>query len=116
MQQPAGDLEASLHTAGKRLDQVIAAVPELEHLEQDLGPLPPNLARHVIQHAVDVHVLPRREIAVETRVLEHDAEAPPHFRLMPGGIEPIELERPARWLEQRREHLDGGGLPGAVRT
>src|SRR2546428_13376325 len=70
----------------------------------------------MVQDAVDIHVLPRREVAVETRILEHDAEAPPHLRLVRGGIEPVELERAARGPQQGREHLDGGGLPGAVRT
>src|SRR5437667_12910083 len=70
----------------------------------------------MVQDAVDIHVFPRRELAVETRILEHDAEAPPHLRLMFCWIQPVELERAARGVEQRRERLDGGGLAGAARA
>src|SRR5436309_243044 len=108
VQQPAGDLEAAFHATGKCLHQIVAPVPQLEHLEQRLGPPPPDVPRHVIQHAVDVQVLPRRELAVETRILEHDAKAPSHLVRMLGGIEPVQLERPARGAEQRRERLEGG--------
>src|SRR5205823_5843328 len=116
VQQPARDLEAAFHAAGERLHQIVTPLPQLEHPEQRLAPLPADLARHMVQHAVDVHVLPRRELAVETGILEHDAEAPPHLRLMRGGIEPVELERAARGAQQRRQHLDRGGFAGAVGT
>src|SRR5213592_1769207 len=116
VQQPTGDFQAALHATGERLYQVIAPVPQLEHAEQSLAPLPSGTTRYMVQDAMDIHVLPRREVAVETWILEHDAEAPPHLRLMRGGIEPVELERAARGPQQGREHLDGRGLPGAVPT
>src|SRR6266436_1339049 len=116
VQQPAGDLEPPLHPARERLHEIPAPLPQLEHREQGLRPFPPDLARHVIQDAVDVHVFPRRQVAVETGVLKHDTEPPPHVRLMLRGIEPVELQRSARRVEQGREHLDRGGLPGAVGT
>src|SRR5437773_1742798 len=116
VQQPARDLETAFHSARERLYGVRAPVPQLEHFEQDLGALAPNLARHVVQDAVNIHVFPRRELAVETGVLKHDTETAPHIRLMPRGIEPVELERSARGVEQGREHLDRGGLPGAIGT
>src|SRR6266566_6245717 len=63
---------------------------------------------------MDVHVLPRRQLGVETRVLEHDAELPADFGLVRGGIQAIELEGAARRVQERGEHLDSGGLAGAV--
>ena len=43
-----------------------------------------GLARHVIEHAVQLHVLVGGQLAVEARVLEHDAEALAHLvRLAP---------------------------------
>src|SRR2546426_627861 len=74
VQRPAGDLEPALHAARERLHQVLAPLPQLEHPQQGFTPPPPRMPRHVIQHAVDIHVLPRRELAVETGILEHDAE------------------------------------------
>src|ERR1051325_11118356 len=115
VQQPAGDLETAFHAARERLDQIGAPLPQLEHSEQCLAALPAGVPRHMIQHAVNIHVLPRRQIAIEARILEHDAEALAHFRLMGDGVEPVELERAARGTKQGREHLDGGRLAGTVR-
>src|SRR6266581_1700728 len=115
VQQPTGDLEAALHATGERLHQVVTPVPQLEHPQQDFTPLPPGVPRHVVQHPVDVHVLPCRELAVETRILEDDAEPLADCRLMRGDIESVELERARRRAQQGGEHLDRGGLAGAVR-
>src|SRR5437879_581446 len=115
VQQPAGDLEAALHAAGERLHQVVAPLPQLEHPQEQFTPLAPGVPRHVVQHPVDVHVLPRRELAVETRILEHDAEALADFRAMGGDVETVELERARRRMQQGGEHPDGRGLAGAVR-
>src|SRR5439155_886157 len=82
-----GDLEAALHAPGERLHQVIAPLPQLEHPQQDFTPLPPGVPRHAVQHPVDIHVLPCRELAVETRILEDDAEPLADCRLMRGDIE-----------------------------
>src|SRR5881398_138124 len=115
VQQPAGNLEPALHAAGERLDQVIAPLPQLEHPQQGFAPLPPRVPWHVVQHAVDVHVLPRREVAVETGILEHHAESLADLGWMCGRVESVELERAARRPQQGGEHLDGGGLAGPVR-
>src|SRR5436309_14142311 len=115
VQQPTGDLEAALHATGERLHQVIAPLPQLEHSEQRLAPRSSDLTRHMVQHAVDIHVLPRRELAVETRILEDDAEPLADVGPMRGDVESVELERARRRMQQGGEHLDGGGLAGAVR-
>src|SRR5438094_791943 len=78
-------------------------------------PVAPRLPWHVVQHAVDVHVLPRREVAVETGILEHHAESLADLGWMCGRVESVELERAARRPQQGGEHLDGGGLAGPVR-
>ena len=64
---------------------------------------------------MNFHVLPGREVLVEARVLEYDAEALAHVVRVHGRVEPVELERPRRRPQQRREHLDRRRLPCAVR-
>src|SRR5438093_1089431 len=115
VQQPTGDLEAAFHAAGERLHQVIAPLVQFEHPQQHFTPRPPGVPRHVVQHPVDVHVLPRRELAVETRIMEDDAEPLADFRRMHGDVESVELERARRRAQQGGEHLDGSGLAGAIR-
>src|SRR3989449_8866012 len=90
--------------------------PTLFRSQQVFTPRPPYVPRHVVQHPVDVHVLPRRQLAVETRILEHDAEPRADRCPVGGDVEPVELERAARGVQQRREHLDRGGLPCPIRT
>ena len=70
----------------------------------------------MVQHAVDVHVLPGREVAVEAGILEHDAEPLADVHGMRGDVESVELERARRRAQERREHLDGRGLPRPVRA
>ena len=78
VQQPASDLEAPLHAAGKRLDQVVLAVPQLDELHQVLDFGRRFSARHSIEPRVKEHVLVRRQLVVERRVLKDDAERLPH--------------------------------------
>src|SRR5438270_739457 len=104
----AGDLAHLVRGRG-------ALVPQLEQPQEDFTPLPPGVPRHVVQHPVDVHVLPRRELAVETRILEHDTEPLADFPRVRGDVESVELERARRRAQQGGEHLDGGGFAGAVR-
>ena len=47
-----------------------------------------DLARHVIEDAVDFHVLLGGDVAVQAGVLEDDAESLPYFVRMCGGSSP----------------------------
>src|SRR5436190_1546846 len=114
VQEPARDLEAPSHPARERLHEVVPAIPQLEQLEQRLPALPADSARHVVQHTVNVEVLPGGQLAVETGILKDDAESLANFGRILDGIQTVELERAARRAEHGRQHLDGRRLPGAV--
>ena len=96
VQQAAGDLQAALHAAGELLHWIVAAVPELEQLEQPFDALLADLARDFVEDAVEVHVFVGGELVVEAGVLEDDAEAFAHLGVMrpPGSSRPA---RPCRW-------------------
>ena len=51
---------------------------------------------------------------VEAGVLEDDAERAPHLVLLALRIVPVDAKGAAGWLQDGGEHLDGGGLAGAV--
>ena len=74
MQEAAGDLQAALHAAGESLDQAVLPVPELHEIQHLLDRLGRLGARHAIQAGVEEHVLVSRELVVERRILEDDAE------------------------------------------
>ena len=58
----------------------------------------------------------RGQLVVEAGVLEHDAERSPHLVLLRARVEAVDAQRAAGGLEQGGQHLDGGGLAGAVRA
>ena len=48
-------------------------------------------ARHVVEHAVQVHVLVGGQLLVEARILKDDAEPPPHLGRVRQRIEAVDL-------------------------
>src|SRR5204863_9346111 len=116
VQKSARDLQTPLHAAGVVLHWIVLAIPELEQLQQLLGALVARRSRDAVEHAVQVHVLVRRQLLIQAWILKDDPEQAPDVRGVRGGIQPVDLNRPARRYEQRRQHLDRRGLPGAVRT
>src|SRR5579859_2948311 len=114
MKQPARDFQTAPHAAGERLHEIVPPVPQFEQLEQRLAALVAHAPRHMIEHAVDVDVFPRRQLAVEARVLEHDAEPRADLSRLNHRIQAVELERATGRPQHRREHLYRGRLPGAV--
>src|SRR5512146_520821 len=76
----------------------------------------PHFVRNVIEHAMYLHVFPRGQVAVETGILKHNAEALADVVLMCARVKPVKLNCAAGGMQQRGEHLDGGGLSGSIRT
>src|SRR5579885_2242139 len=116
VQQAPRDLKPAAHPARKSFDERVAAFPKLEEFEERLGALAPLALRDAVEDAVDFHVLPRRQILVETWVLEDDAEASAHLIALDRRVESVELYLAARRSQERRQHLDGRRLPRAVRA
>src|SRR5271170_4400187 len=56
MQQPARDLEATLHASRKFLNQAILPIPQLNKSKELLNPLAPEFFLDAIQNTVKFHV------------------------------------------------------------
>ena len=97
MQKAARNFQPPLHAAGEFLHLVVAPLPQLEELQQFFRSLVADLVRHVIEHAVDFHVFPGGQVAVEAGVLKDDAEALAGFVLVRLRVEPVELDRRRWW-------------------
>ena len=54
------------------------------------------------------------QLVVEAGVLEDDAERAPHLVLLALRIVPIDAKGAAGGLQDGGQHLDGGGLSGAI--
>jgi hypothetical protein len=65
---------------------------------------------------VKVEVLVGGEPDVEGRILEHEPDRPPDLIRLAHHVEAGERCTAAGRLQQRRENLDGGGLPCAIGT
>jgi hypothetical protein len=70
----------------------------------------------MIEHAMKIHVFPGGQILVQAGILKHDSKSCPHFMLVAGGIESIDLQSSTRRGQQSGQHLDRGGLASAVWT
>ena len=95
VQQAAGDFQPALHAARKRLDSSVRAGPTTR-----TGSKEPRirsartLARDVVEHAVQVHVLVGGQLVIEAGVLEHDAEAPADLQRDCAGSRPSIVMEP----------------------
>ena len=74
VEQRAGNLEAPLHAAGIGFHEVVPAVPQLDEFEEGVHPLLALAGGHAVENAVNLHVFPAGQLAIETGVLENDAE------------------------------------------
>ena len=70
--------------------------------------------RHAVQHAVQFQVLPRSELVIKTRILEHDPKRPAYVILLMERIKSVDANLTARRAQKRREHFDRGGLARAI--
>src|SRR4029079_8712529 len=115
VQQPTRDLEAPGHPAREGGDAARAPIPQLHHLEDVLEALLGRVARHAVQLRVEPEVLLRREVLVERRVLEDQADVPADVGRAAHDVEPGDRRAAAGRPEQRAQDVDGGRLAGAVR-
>src|SRR5207302_10585627 len=111
VQQAARDLEAPLHAAGEALDQIVAAVPQLEELQQALHTLAAELARRAVEHSVQIQILAGGELGVEAGILEDDAEAAAERTRLSECVQSSDLDPAAGRRDQCGQHVDGGCLP-----
>jgi len=75
--QRARDGEAAFHPARERVDTRVAAIAQLDELEQLRCPFADLRARKVEVATVDHQVVPHRQLGVDVVLLGHDPEARP---------------------------------------
>src|SRR4029450_702696 len=114
VQQAPGDLQPPAHAPGVGLDQVAAALPEVDHGEHLLAALGGGGPVDAVQLAVEAQVLFGGQVGVKGRLLEDQADVAAHLVPFPGDVEPGHLGRALGGVGQGAEDLDGGRLAGAV--
>src|SRR4029079_14628519 len=90
----------------------LARALEPDAREQPVGPRPTLGARHVEEAPDEIEQLLAGEVVVEVGALGQVAEAALGVEIRPRAAE--EAHAASRREDQAHEHLDGGGLAGAV--
>src|SRR5215217_9359706 len=114
VQQAPGDLQPPPHAAGEGLDQVAAAFPEVDHGQHLLAAVGGGGPVDAVQLAVEAQVLLGRQVGVEGRLLEDQADVAANLVPLAGDVEAGHRGRAGGRLGQGAEDLDGGRLAGAV--
>ena len=74
----------------------VAPIPKLEQLEQRLDALGAHAARHMVEHAVQVHVLVGRQLASRLGSWNTMPKRLAHLDLLRDRVETVERDRAAR--------------------
>ncbi len=100
---------------GIALDQVVAPVAEVEQFEEPAG-LRQDLVGGMVKVKAgdEAQVFVAGQLFVEEGAIGDIAGAPFALERGAGEIMAADGHRAGRWLQQAGQHLDGGGLAGAV--
>ena len=71
---------------------------------------------HTVQTGEESNVLLDRQVPVEGEALGHVSDPFPDSGSLGADVEPGDSAFPGRRFQESREHLDGRGLAGAIRT
>jgi hypothetical protein len=102
--------DALHHPAGQDGDRLIGAARHPDGVEHLLDPL----ERHVVQPGVEAQVLPRRQIAVEQRLVAEQPDPSAHRPRLPGQLPAQDARGPRVGAQQPGEDAQEGGLARAV--
>jgi hypothetical protein len=108
VEQAPADLQASLQSTGEPAGGAVRILLETDGLERLRDPRSRRI--EVVEARVEVEVLPRAELRVEGRLLEHDADLGAHPATLAHHVEAEQLGAPRRRRNQGREDAEGGGL------
>ena len=112
--EAAGDLQASAHPARERGHGGVFAFPQANHLENLLHPRSDQGLLDPIELGVQAQVLPCAQVAVQSRVLEHEADVATHVIAFADDVVAGDGRAARRRLGERAEHVDGGRLSCSV--
>jgi hypothetical protein len=109
-----GEIEPALHPAGVALHAAVGGVDELDQLDQLDGAGGRVAARQAEQLSLQDERLAPGLARVEPRLLQRDAHPAARRVGLAGDVHTGHVRGPRGDREQRREHLDHGGLARAV--
>jgi hypothetical protein len=114
--QREGQIEAPLHAARVAAHLAVGGLCQTHAGEQLAGAPLGLVAADAVQGGLQPEVLGAGQERIERGLLEGGANHGAHLRPLAHDVVAAHPSRPRGRWEQRREHVDGGRLPGPVGT
>ena len=108
-------VEPALHAARVAAHAAVRRLHEPDALEQRVGALARLRPGHAVQSGLKLHVLAAGQERVERGLLERRPDRGAHLVALLDHVVAGHPRAPRRGRQQRGEHVDRRGLPGAVR-
>ena len=112
--QASGDLQPPLHPARVVLQENVGLLSQVYQVQNILDPLLPQAGVHAVHPAVEVQVLPARELAVHAGILEDHPDGAAHGVPLSADIMTPDQGAAIGGPDHCGEHLDYGALARAV--
>jgi hypothetical protein len=110
------EVEPALHAAGVATDLAVRGQAETDASEELVDSLRTLVARDPVQRKLELDVLTAGQQWVEGGLLKRRADRPSHLGPLLDDVETSDPGAPRRGRQERRQHVDGRRLPGAVRA
>ncbi len=115
MHEGEREVEPPLHAPGVAGDLAVGGVDEPDAMEQLFRARLALRLRDALQRRLQAQVVARREERVERRLLQRDTDEPADLRPVLHDVVAADERRARGRRQERRQDVNGGGLPGAVR-
>jgi hypothetical protein len=115
VEQGLGQAEPLLHSLREPANGRIDLAGELGQLEHRSGADRALASRHPVERAEVIQVVTDAERVVAAEGVGHEPDRAPHLGDVDGGVATLDEHPALVWSRQRRQHLEGGGLAGAIR-
>ena len=109
-------VEPALHPARVAAHLAVGGLAQADAAEQLVGALRPLGARDPLQRGLQAQVLAAGQERVERGLLQRRADVHPHLRALLDDVEAGDARAARGRRQQRRQHVHGRRLAGAVRA
>ena len=114
MHEREGEVEPALHPARVAAHLAVGRLTQADAAEQLVGALRAIGARDALQRGLQAQVLAAGQQRVERRLLQRGADVHPHLRPLLDDVEAGDARAAGGRRQQRRQHVHGRRLAGAV--
>ena len=116
MNEREREVEPPLHASRVAGDLAVGRVGEPDAVEQLLRSGLALVLPHALERGLQAQVVASGQKRVERRLLQGDADQAAHLRPVLDDVVAADASGPRSRGQQRRQHMDGRGLAGAVRA